>query len=160
MASRRLNERLSKYNYLYDDDDVAAKQVSDMKMDNNGLSNVTDGDKLPNGSLTINNNHPATDSTSERVNSSRKFSPPSVSVSSTVSSPSTHSYSSSGTPRGPLLSSITSASPAAARGIHANGTVGTSSPSPSKEFQLSRNVSAHRTSVAVVQIFMYTYTLF
>ena len=109
MASRRLNERLAKYNYLYDDDDesvVKATPASEPSLERNGSGDNME--KLTNGGgTTINNNISSTDTSSDspRVNV-KKFSQ-SVSVSSVASTASSGSWA---IPASPTIQSTKAAS--------------------------------------------------
>lgn len=146
MASRRLNERLAKYNYLYDDEDETKTTSAEPKLERNGSDESME--KLTNGgSVTINNNISAKDTSAgepQRVNV-RKFSQ-SVSVSSTASSasgsvpnsPTSYTPKASGVaPRGPLLSTTSiTASPR----INISNHVSTSN-TPQRESIAARNVS-------------------
>ena len=151
MASRRLNERLAKYNYLYDDDDesvIKATPASEPNLERNGSGDSME--KLTNGGgTTINNNISSTDTSSDspRVNV-KKFSQ-SVSVSSLASTASSGSgaipasptiqstkAASGGAPRGPLLSTVT-ASPR----TNLSNNVNTSN-TPQRESIAARNVSS------------------
>lgn len=161
MASRRLNERLAKYNYLYDDEDDGAMKTpaSDIKMDSNGSATTTGmTDKLSNGITSINNN--SMDSTSPtteppRVNT-RKLAH-SVSNDSTAHTQSAEFNAdntvstakhatvtkslSSGAPRGPLLSSVTASSPRSNLTNNTSSNPPNNAPPP-RESIAARNVSS------------------
>lgn len=106
MASRRLNERLAKYNYLYDTDTHDGTNGNTVT-----ISSPDAEDRLSNGDTFSNNNN--NNMNSDRVTSSsisRKYSDSSsVSVAASIDSPKspTTSFSKGLAPRGPLLSHIT-----------------------------------------------------
>lgn len=112
MAGRRLNERLAKYNYLYDDDVIS---TSDKQSTADSYSGEANGSSTPGPrnehrsavneiNLTTNNNHHE----SPRVtrNGERCVNSELTAGRSPTSSTSSSSYSSVAGPRGPLLHTV------------------------------------------------------
>lgn len=103
MASRRLNERLARYNYLYDDDSSTTSKSSADATDSKATVDSNKADRIANGDSTLSSNN-NNNMDSERVTSSRKNAD-SFSVSSDIDRTLTN-HLPAGSARGPLLSSI------------------------------------------------------
>ena len=161
-ASRRLNERLARYNYLYDDDDALGKSKPDNADSDPSSATVTDGDTPPqvpaddvlaNESSTLNNN--VSKEPAQRVNcrqSSRESASSVCTNDGAAAAVSTAVYptSSYSQPRGVLLGSSITAS-------HSHNRA--SSPTTHSKQSFSSTVSVFALPLVCLLLYLHTVIL-